>query len=107
MITGPLHTSVLCCCTCQELAAQHLASVLQKPVVALLRSQVPLLSLSPIVNSDAVAISMCSFLYAVCVRVEVDVRANFSKYKGVCWHKNMRKWIGQAQGSKVPRLSYG
>jgi hypothetical protein len=43
--------------------------------------------------------AMCSFL------VEVEIRAKFSKYMGVSWHKNNRKWIGQAQGKTLGTFS--
>ncbi len=39
------------------------------------------------------------------VLVEVETRAKFSKYKGVCWHKSNMKWIGQAQGKTLGTFS--
>jgi hypothetical protein len=47
-----------------------------------------------------------SHQFAMCsVPVEVATRAMFSKYKGVCWHKNNMKWIGQAQGKTLGTFS--
>jgi hypothetical protein len=42
---------------------------------------------------------MCSIF------LEVEIRAKFSKYKGVCWHKLNTKWIGQSQGKTLGTFS--